>query len=214
LEARALLAFLPRISKALTGETLKLPNIATWWCGQAKERDYVRAHLDRMMVGKALSTRLPFDLETTTFFGGAFRGTAMPSIDDWLERDGAGLVGQEAVTLSTTPALVNGQLVARPMTVRVFAARTADGWTLMPGGYARIGRSGDPTALAMRSGGSVADVWVIGETPVVADSLATQPEGPFVRRMPGILPSRAADNLYWLGRYVERADSVVRMLRA
>ena len=110
--------------------------------------------------------------------------------------------------------MIDGRLVPRPMIVRVFAARTGNGWTIMPGGYARIGRTGDPTALAMQDGGSVADVWVVSETPVRHDSLSAPGDAPFVRRMPGVLPARAADNLYWLGRYVERAEYGVRMLRA
>ncbi|WP_417205378.1 circularly permuted type 2 ATP-grasp protein [Antarctobacter sp.] len=214
LEARALMAFLPRISEALLGERLKLPNIATWWCGQAKERAYVRDNLERMMIGPALSTDLPFDYDSTTALGGRFRDNARGPVLDWLEKNGDSLVGQEAVTLSTTPAMIDGQLVPRPMVVRVFAARTRDGWTVMPGGYARIGRNGDPTALAMQSGGSVADVWIVGDRPVAPDTLSGQQPGPFVRRMPGRLPARAADNLFWLGRYVERADFTARTLRA
>ncbi|HBS99834.1 circularly permuted type 2 ATP-grasp protein [Salipiger marinus] len=214
LEARALQAFLPRICRALTGAPLKLPNIATWWCGQPRERAYVRDNLERMMIGPAQSTKLPFDMDATTALGGRFRGAAQPSVLDWLEREGDTLVGQEAVTLSTTPAMVEGQLRPRPMVIRVFAARTAEGWTVMPGGYARIGQSGDPTALAMQAGGAVADVWVTSDQPVQAETLAAAPAGPFLRRQPGQLPARAADNLYWLGRYVERAENGVRQLRA
>ena len=214
LEARALMAFLPRIARTWTGEPLKLPNIATWWCGQPNELNHVRNNLSDMMIGRALSTSLPFDMDAATALGGSFRDGAQGPVEDWLKEDAANLVGQEAVSLSTTPAMIDGQLVPRPMVVRVFAARTADGWTVMPGGYARIGRTEDPTALAMQSGGSVADVWVIGDEPVVADSLTKQAAGPFVRRTPGELPTRAADNLFWLGRYVERAESQVRKLRA
>jgi len=214
LEARALMAFLPRICEELTGQPLNLPNIATWWCGQPRELAYVQKHLENMMIGPALSTSLPFEVDGNTVLGGTFRGTAKQPVDEWLKSDSANLVGQEAVTLSTTPAMIDGHLVPRPMVVRVFAARTADGWTVMPGGYARIGRTVDPTALAMQSGGSVADVWVVGDDPVRADTLTAQPAGPFVRRMPGMLPSRAADNLYWLGRYIERAEGHVRKLRS
>ena len=214
LEARALMAFMPRISQALTGERLKLPNIATWWCGQKAERDYVAQNLDRMLIGPALTTKLPFDIAATTARGGKFRDGAHQPVRDWLAREGATLVGQEAVTLSTTPAMIDGQLVPRPMVVRVFAARTPEGWTVMPGGYARIGRTEDPTALGMQTGGSVADVWVVSDEPVQPETLAAETPGPFVRRQPALLPARAADNLYWLGRYVERAESSVRLLRA
>lgn len=214
LEARAMLAFLPAIARRLTGAPLKLPNIATWWCGQRRELDYVRANTARMMIGPAMSTSLPFEADGITALGGQFRGTARESVDAWLREDGANLVGQEAVTLSTTPAWHEGRLVPRPMTVRIFAARTPDGWVVMPGGYARIGRSDDVTALAMRSGGSVADVWIVADRPVPHDTLTRPADAPFVRTPPGLLPSRAADNLYWLGRYVERTEGLVRLHRA
>ncbi len=214
LEARALLAFLPRISEKLLGEPLKLPNIATWWCGQPRERAYVLENLERMMIGPAMSTRLPFDIDESTAFGGKFRDSAHAPIRQWLQEEGQTLVGQEAVTLSTTPTMVDGRLAPRPMVVRVLAARTRDGWTVMPGGYARIGRTEDPTALAMQAGGSVADVWVVNAAAPKEAAPAAQQTGPFVRRMPGLLPARAADNLYWLGRYVERAEGAVRLLRS
>ena len=214
LEARAMLAFLPAIAQALTGRPLLLPNIATWWCGQRRELEYVKANIDRMLIGPALSTALPFAVDDATALGGSFRDTARAGVADWLDADGASLVGQEAVTLSTTPVWADGHLVPRPMTVRVFAARTPQGWTVMPGGYARIGRSGDATALAMRSGGSVADVWIVRDRPVERDTLTPPAAAPFTRRHPGILPARAADNLFWLGRYVERAEGMQRQMRS
>ncbi|EIE48912.1 circularly permuted type 2 ATP-grasp protein [Salipiger aestuarii] len=214
LEARALMAFLPGICEHLMGEPLKLSNIATWWCGQESERAYVLENLERMMIGSALSTKLPFDIDRTTALGGKFRDSAQGPVTEWIQREGARLVGQEAVTLSTTPAMIDGMLRPRPMVVRVFATRTENGWEVMPGGYARIGRGGDPTALAMQAGGSVADVWVMSKTAKPADTLAKAPAGPFLRRQPGLLPARAADNLFWLGRYVERAEGAMRVLRA
>ncbi len=214
LETRALLAFLPRIAPKLLGERLRLPNIATWWCGGSKERTHVRAHIQNMMIGSAFSTRLPFDIDENTVLGGQFRGLARDNVDAWLEAEGARLVGQEAVTLSTTPAYVNGQLVPRPMSLRVFLARTPQGWQVMPGGYARIGQSADPTAIAMQRGGSAADVWIVSDRPVEPVSMLSSAGGSSARVRPSALPSRAADNLYWLGRYVERAEGTMRLLRA
>lgn len=214
LETRALMAFMPRISRALTGEPLHLPNIATWWCGQARERAHVAANAERMMIGRALSTALPFSVEADMALGGRFaEGDEDRDIAEWIAAEGPRLVGQEAVTLSTTPVWDGDRLVPRPMTVRVFAARTAQGWQIMPGGYARIGRSGDATALAMQQGGSVADVWIAHDKPVPQDTLMVQ-RGPYLREAPSVLPSRAADNLFWLGRYVERCESTIRLIRA
>lgn len=223
IEARAFMAFLPRICQHLMGEPLRMPNIATWWCGQPAERAHVQKHAERMMIGAALEPALPFAVGAHTALGGQFVGFAdgaqdggqsdPGSVASWIAANGPRLVGQEAVSLSTTPAWDEGRLVPRPMTIRVFAARKPDGsWTFMPGGYARIGKSGDTTALAMQAGGSVADVWVLSPRPVRADTMVAP--GGFERAPAGILPTRAAENLYWLGRYIERTEGAIRLLRA
>jgi uncharacterized circularly permuted ATP-grasp superfamily protein/uncharacterized alpha-E superfamily protein len=214
LETRALLAFIPKICAALRGETLLIPNIATWWCGQPAELAHVRANAGAMMIGPALSTRLPLELDRRTVFGGKVRSDDGQTLEAILQSEAPMLVGQEAVTLSTTPAYFEGALVPRPMSVRMFLARTPSGWIVMPGGFARIGTSDDPTAIAMRSGGTVADVWVIGTAPVAEVSMLPHAGTAEIRNRPAMLPSRAADNLYWLGRYVERTEGLMRLVRA
>jgi uncharacterized circularly permuted ATP-grasp superfamily protein/uncharacterized alpha-E superfamily protein len=215
LETRALQAFMPRICRHLTGEALRLPNIATWWCGDAEARRYVLDNASRMTIGSAYSTRLPFERDNRTAIGGAWNGAGGgPPLAQWVEQEAGNLVGQEIVTLSTTPALVDDALVARPMSLRVFLARTPAGWQVMPGGFARVGKDTDPTAVGMQRGGSVADVWVVSKSPVVQETLLQTGLGRYERAQPGLLPSRAADNLFWLGRYVERAEHIMRVLRA
>lgn len=212
LEMRAMMAFLPRISRVLTGAPLSLPNIATWWCGQPRERDYVKENAERMMIGGALAHDLPLDIGAITAVGGEFRSGARDSVDAWIDAEGQLLVGQELVSLSTTPVYEKGRLLPRPMTVRVTAARTPAGWTFMPGGYARIGSTDDATALAMQRGGAVADVWVVADAPVPNETLLTG--GGLHRVGREALPSRAAENLFWLGRYAERAETAFRLVRA
>lgn len=213
LETRALLAFMPTVCRRLLGDDLLMPSIATWWCGQKAERDHVAKNIEKMVIGPAYS-RLPFfDDNGQSVLGSSLRQTAKASIGDWLSSEGAKLVGQEVVTLSTTPAYVNGKLVPRPMSLRVFAARTENGWQIMPGGFARIGSGPDVAAIAMQAGGAAADVWIVSDKPVPKPTLLP-PEESFTRNMPGSLPSRAADNLYWLGRYIERAEGALRILRA
>ena len=122
---------------------------------------------------------------------------------------------RQAVTLSTTPVYEDGRLVARPMCLRVFLVRTASGWQMMPGGYARVSGGNDPKALAMQRGGQVADVWNVSDTPVPQTTLLTpQADAPTRAFSEAALPSRAADNLFWVGRNVERAEFNVRLFRA
>ncbi len=212
-ETRAFLAFLPAICRHLLGEDQKLPSIATWWCGQTSERAAVAANIERMVIGPAYATRPFFDDNGQSLLGATLAEKGEASIAAWLDAEGGKLVGQEAVTLSTTPAWVRGRLTPRPMSLRVFAARSRDGWQIMPGGFARIGSGDDVAAIAMQAGGTAADVWIVSDRPVERTTLLPAEES-FTRNMPGSLPSRAADNLFWLGRYIERAEGALRILRA
>jgi uncharacterized circularly permuted ATP-grasp superfamily protein len=126
LEAKALFAFLPGICRGMTGEPLAMPNVATWWCGHDAERDYVTANADKMVIGPAVPRSRSASGEPMRGFG----VDAQPGDADFAlnERNGRHFVGQEQVTLSTTPVWEDGRLVPRPLSLRVFLARTADGW--------------------------------------------------------------------------------------
>ena len=212
LEMQALMAFLPAIAEHLTGAPLRLPNIATWWCGGAAEAAHVRANAHRMLIGPALATRLPLELQGRPVLEGSWQTGS--TLEAQLAKAPRSLVGQELVTLSTTPVWEAGQLVARPMTLRMFLARGPRGWQVMPGGFARIGKGQDAGAIAMQNGSAVADVWVLSDQPVARDSLLSASDRAFARAEPGALPSRAADNLFWLGRYIERTECLARLARA
>lgn len=127
---------------------------------------------------------------------------------------GLDFVGQEVVRLSTMPVMQGGRLEPRPMTLRVFAAATPDGWQVMPGGFCRVSDESDARAVTMRSGVRSSDVWVTSDQPVEQVTLLPSPDRIGIRRIVGILPSRAADNLFWLGRYLERSEATLRLLRA
>ncbi len=214
LETRAFAAFMPRLSQALLGEPLELPTIATWWCGQDAERAHVLDNFDRMMIGPAFSTILPIEDREHTVLGGSLEPTAREALRERLAEEGGALVGQEPARLSTAPVYVGGRLEPRPITLRVYAARTARGWTIMPGGFARVGYTLDTSAIAMQHGGQAADVWVVSSKPVERVTLLPQEGERLTRLSVANLPSRAADNLIWLGRYAERCEATVRILRA
>lgn len=211
LETQALMAFLPQLAPELVGAPLQIPNVATWWCGDAAARGAVQAAPARMILGPALSTALPFDPAAERVAADRLLPDALAAL---LAQEGGALVAQESVTLSTTPALIDGAIVPRPVTLRVFLARTAAGWTVMPGGFARVGATADPAAIAMQRGGKAADVWIVSPRPVAALSMVPGRPDSYRRPLPTSLPSRAADNLFWLGRYVERAEGIIRLLRA
>jgi uncharacterized alpha-E superfamily protein len=191
-----------------------MPNVATWWCGQDDQLAYIRENAHRMMIGPALASRMPFEDNGAHAVGGRLFGVAGMSLDDWIVRNADHLVARELATLSTAPVYCEGRLEPRPMSLRVFLARTENGWQVMPGGFARIGATADTTAISMRQGGTVADVWIVGEAPIIPTSLLTQSDQGFVRAAPSPLPSQAADNLFWVGRYVERTEAVLRLVRA
>lgn len=214
LETRALAAFLPGICPALTGAELALPGIATWWCGQAEARAQVIALLERMMLSQAMTTQLPYDDPQATLLGAQLDPDDRRQLLQLLQRDGAQWVAQEVVTLSTTPAWVDGRLEPRPFVLRAYAARTAEGWQVMPGGFGRVGADPDVHAITMRLGGQAADVWVVSPNPVSQETLITPSVLSAQRSAGAELPSRAAENLLWLGRYAERSEAIARILRA
>ncbi len=212
LQSRAMLAFLPKISSVLTGKPLSMPNVATWWCGDADARAHVIANAAEMMLSSAHSTLLPFDGNDDAINGGRF--TDADALARYIGQFPARLTAQQNVTLSTTPAFVDGALVPCPMTLRVFLARTNEGWMTMPGGYARISGSDSATTVGMQSGGRVADTWIVSDSDVKSETMLRAGSIANVRPKVRALPSRASENLYWLGRYVERAETLIRLIRA
>jgi uncharacterized circularly permuted ATP-grasp superfamily protein/uncharacterized alpha-E superfamily protein len=214
-EARALIAFLPSLARHLLGEELKLPQVATWWCGQKSERAYVQSRLDELALAPAFPLTQPGLFAEGHVFGSELDLADKANVLQTLERRGVDLVGQEVVHLSTTPVWKDGKLSPHPFTMRVFVASDGDGnYTVMPGGFCRVTDKEDARAVAMGQGVRSTDVWVISDTPVEPVSLIPQRDQTPVRRITGALPSRAADNLFWLGRYLERCEATLRIVRA
>ena len=131
-----------------------------------------------------------------------------------MDKRGVDYVGQEVVKLSTLPTVGADGLEPRPFTLRVFAARDASGaWSVMPGGFARIGADSDARAILIGEGAFSTDVAIVADRPVAPMTLMPHAEDVAIRRNPGTLPSRVADNLFWLGRYLERAENMLALVR-
>ncbi|MDX1951603.1 MAG: circularly permuted type 2 ATP-grasp protein [Verrucomicrobiota bacterium] len=209
MESSAFLAFLPTLCQHLLGEELKIPSVATWWCGQAEEQKYVLQNLDKIVVKPAFGGVLRFP-----FFG---RNLALQDREDLVDAITARpfeYVGQEQVAFSTAPAWAQNELEPRGVVVRAYVSVGQDSCSVMPGGLARISsRSGDPVVSMQRGGGSK-DIWVLSDNPVEQLTLllpSGQPIGAV--RNAAELPSRVADNLFWLGRYAERLENALRLMR-
>ncbi len=225
LESAAFGAFLPRLATRLLGADLLLPNIATWWCGQNDAAAIVAEDFDHLLIGPAFGVA-PLGMPGGKAMPGAdIAGDARAALLEDMARRPQDYVGQEIVRLSTMPVVTDAGLAARPFTLRVFAARGSDGrWTVLPGGFARIAEHPDARAAVMGEGTWSADVAVHGTDgagvgpgaagePGVPVSLLPDADSVHVRRNPGTLPSRVADNFFWLGRYLERGEALLGIVR-
>ena len=213
LESRALLAFLPRLAERLLGETLRMPNIATWWCGQSRARDHVLASLDEIAIAGAFTRDAPGFAGRPIVLGSELSAEERGRLEKRLAERGVDFVGQEVARLSTTPHWENGKLAPRPFVLRVYAAATPDGWRVMPGGFCRVSDKPDARVVSMGEGVESADVWVLADKPVEASTLLPARSEQRIVRLLGNLPSRAADNLFWFGRYIERCEATLRLAR-
>lgn len=214
METPVMMSFMPKLCRKVLGEELKLPNIATWWCGGAKERDLVLSRLDELAMSGAYGNSIPGGFRYQSLIGANLSAPEKDELRDAISRRGIDYVGQEIVKLSTTPVWIDGELQPRPFTLRVFVARTPDGWSVMPGGFCRVSQRPDVRAVTMGQGAESADVWVLGTQPAAQHTLLPGENMLRIRRLLGNLPSRAADNLFWFGRYLERAEAVLRLTRA
>lgn len=213
-ESRALMSFLPALARRVLGEDLRLANIATWWCGQDEARDAVLASLDERAIAPAFADALPGFQGRRIVLGSELDDARRARLVADMTTRGVDYVGQEVVQLSTTPVWEDDRLAPRPFALRVFAAATPDGWRVMPGGFCRVSDRLDVRAVSMGQGAQSADVWVLADQPIENSTLLPTSDAIEIVRMLGDLPSRAADNLFWMGRYLERAEATLRLVRS
>jgi uncharacterized circularly permuted ATP-grasp superfamily protein/uncharacterized alpha-E superfamily protein len=213
-EARALLAFLPALAPVVLGDELKMPNIATWWLGRPDVREEMIEKLGGMVIAAAFTESMADMRLTNEVLGAKLDDVQRGELVRSIRNRGIDYVVQEAVTLSSMPVWRDGRLQPRPFTLRLFLAKVGDRWQVMPGGFVRIAEHADARAVSLQRGGATADAWVLTHGPVGETSLLPNPERMPVQRAAGLLPSRAADNLFWVGRYMERAEATLRLVRA
>ena len=212
-EARSMLAFLPALAPALIGAELAIPNVATWWLGSAEARREMAGKLDTMVIASAFTDNLPGSRIGAAALGATLDADERARIEHAIVDRGIDFVLQEAVTLSTIPVWQDGGFAPRPFILRLFLARVGEDWALMPGGFVRIADGADARAVSLQRGARTADAWFLSRGPVEESTLLPRPERIAIQRASGVLPSRAAYNLFWVGRYVERAEATLRLIR-
>jgi uncharacterized circularly permuted ATP-grasp superfamily protein/uncharacterized alpha-E superfamily protein len=212
---RALGPYLPKLAKHLLGEELSLHDAPRWWLGCEKSRQHVADRFDQLVIRKAQ--------EGTGRPGQAALGQDTRSMSD-AERDllkreialhGARLVAEEKIGFSKAPVYVKGGLEPQPFAVRLFVARTPAGYIAMPGGLAMTIDPDRAVALSAPDG-HTRDVWVLSDAEQGHHVSLWRPalETARVQRSQRVIQSRVADDLFWLGRYAERADWTMRVLRS
>ena len=214
-ESPALDAYLPNVCRALLGEELKIPDIPTVWCGNEWGRKEAMARLPRAILRDSFDARPLFSRSSSARLGEQMSAEERARTADRIARRGETMVVQEVSPLGLAPTYENGHFGARPVSLRVFAAWTPSGWMVMPGGLTRVAADETVSALSMQSGASSKDAWVLSGAPVDRFTLlGSGVKALEIKRQGESAPSRAMDNLFWLGRYAERCESFVRILRA
>lgn len=217
LESPAVQGFLPAISKRLLGEDLHLPSLDTWWCGEEAALDAVSPALRDQVIkptypGPPQHAFDPVIARTLDAAGLAHWATR-------IRRHPEQFTAQSYLPFSQALTWQAGRLVPKAALLRVYAIAGTDGqWSLVPGGMTRIAAQ-DPHVVSLGQGGSTMDTWVATEGEVDTYSMLSSRSAPMAG--PGRtgtaawrpVASRVAENLFWLGRYTERADFMTRLAR-
>ena len=202
LESPAIQGFLPAIARRLTGQDLKLPALPTWWCGEAAARQDVTGKLGDKF------------LRSTYPHGGRTSQVHEPGEVDIASDPDAWTV-QGRLRFSRAPIWSEGAVIPRPAMVRVYVIADGGGrWHMLPGGMTRVAQRED-SSVSMQRGGSSLDTWVLTDGPVDTFSmLPSRLNVDDIARRRGPVSSRTAESMFWLGRYTERTEHLVRLARA
>ncbi|MEO1190710.1 MAG: circularly permuted type 2 ATP-grasp protein [Pseudomonadota bacterium] len=220
-QSDALMPYLPALSRRLLGEELALESVETWWSGAPEGRAQLLANLDRLALRDLTMPKALLGQRFGSDGSVEPDSPARDALEAQMTLRGYDFVGRALPPASTTPLWTDdGALVPAPMTLRVYLAATADGYRVLPGGLARVtpparAAEAERGLLLDRAQTISKDTWVVSERPVERVSLLPGPRQVVALRRSGReLPSRAADDLYWLGRSLERLEGAVRLLRS
>lgn len=225
LENPALLPYLPTLSERLLNEPLRLPSVDTWWCGDPAALEHVLGHLDELVVRPINRTA------GRSVIGAELTPAQRDDLARLIRTNPHHYVGQEVLPLSSAPTAARDAVVKRQVVLRSFAVRSGSSYTAMLGGMARVtdesARAKGPLVTAP-DGGTAKDVWVVTDEPLVAarvPSLAGRSSSPSASDESSLAPHaavsaevamvpRVLSDLFWFGRYAERAEDLLRLVLA
>jgi uncharacterized circularly permuted ATP-grasp superfamily protein/uncharacterized alpha-E superfamily protein len=210
LQAPAFLPFLPTLCRNLLGEDLNLQSVQTWWCGDPQSLQYVLENLATLVIKPAFPTH-----GVAPAFGGIMSRDDLAKLAARVQARPTDFVAQEMVLSRTVPVLMHDQPEARRFVMRAYAVAERDSYTVMSGGLTRVTGSAESLVVSMQRGGGSKDTWILGEGPVNEPTLLAAASQPVeLSRGGGELTSRVADDLFWLGRYMQRFEADVRISRS
>ncbi len=202
LENPALAVYLPQLCRALLGEDLQLPSVETLWCGDPVMCTAVLEHLSEMIV---------YERGRSRYDGRCLAQEALSDLRQAIQTRPWGFTARRPFIPAATPVVRDGGLQPLPVLLRTFLIATTDDYLALPGGLGGV--IADSETRDGKAYGVGKDTWVLASEPIQPLSLLnTEIVGTTPAPIPGV-PSRVAENLFWLGRYAERADSMVRLLR-
>ncbi len=208
LENPALQAFLPEIAQRLLGQHLRLRGVPTRWMGRPEDRREVLAHPEEWLFKPIARTAG----EDNTLVWATLDEPAQHALRARILANPRRWVAQAPVRSSLAPTLTDEGVAQRATILRAFAVTDGEGYAVMPGGLTRVAPD-DGLVIANHQGAWSKDTWVLGDRPEPMVGFWSESLPSVAVTPDAVMPSRAAENLYWLGRYAERAEGVARLLR-
>ena len=207
LENIGLNPFMKNIAKYLLDEELILPQIATWWCGQKKELNFVLENIQNLIIKKIDKTD---DIEI--HFANRLNEKELNLLIEKIKKNPHYYVGQEIIDFSTTPSFSKGKVEPRNTVIRSFSYLHENEYHVMPGGLIRVSPTKDSLVVSNQKGGTSKDLWILGKSEDFEGNNIFKNRSFIDSRLENISTKRA-ENLFWLGRYLTRAITTARMIR-
>ncbi|MGB5325254.1 MAG: circularly permuted type 2 ATP-grasp protein [Pseudomonadales bacterium] len=208
LENPALLRYLPEISQHFLGRKLRLATVDTWWCGENEDLQYVLENIDRLVVKKVF--RAP---QITSKIVSEMDLVARKQLLEAIKQDPGSYVAQEKLVPSHMPIFDGARLAGRPVLLRTYAVASDTSYRIMPGGLTRAGIEQNTPMISSQLGALSKDTWIVASEPEKQDTPWQQEDFSASTVVNEVLPSRVVENLYWMGRYAERSENILRLMR-